>query len=152
MQPSPLVSGLCSVHPSTVVSCRSTLYLSYRLHFASAIPNESRPALLIPWKFEDAVILRQRACFQKNTHSPPIPTQWNAGGFNFGRCESIHGCNYSIHSSSPILSGWLQLSQWRIHSRLSLQVSIGSTYHQVLTESSWGATSIVRRQLLCKCL
>jgi hypothetical protein len=61
------------------------------------IPDEVRPTLLVPWKFDDTGMLRQRGRLLKTISSAPIQTQLYAGGFNFGRGSSVKDCPYPTH-------------------------------------------------------
>lgn len=62
------------------------------------IPNEIRPTLLVPWKFDSSGMLRQRGRLLSDISSTgPIQTQLYAAGFNFARRESIHHCPYLTH-------------------------------------------------------
>ena len=61
------------------------------------IPDEVRPTLLVPWKFDDTGMLRQRGRLLKTISSAPIQTLLYAGGFNFGRGSSVKDCPYPTH-------------------------------------------------------
>lgn len=65
------------------------------------IPSEVRPTVLVPWKFDESGMLRQRGRLLKTAPShtaenvPVIPTQaLYAAGFNFSRGASIRHCPY----------------------------------------------------------
>jgi [Skp1-protein]-hydroxyproline N-acetylglucosaminyltransferase len=77
-------------------SMLTTYPIGYEL--PNKIPNEIRPTLLVPWKFDASGMLRQRGRLLKDISSTgPIRTQLYAAGFNFARRESIHDCPYLTH-------------------------------------------------------
>ena len=77
-------------------SILTTYPIGYTL--PNLIPNEIRPTLMVPWKFDSSGMLRQRGrLLKKISRTGPIRTQLYAAGFNFARRESMHDCPYLTH-------------------------------------------------------
>jgi [Skp1-protein]-hydroxyproline N-acetylglucosaminyltransferase len=63
------------------------------------IPNETRPSLLVPWKFDENGLLRQKGRLliplENDSHDESnIPCLLFAGGFNFSTKASLKDCPY----------------------------------------------------------
>ncbi|CAB9522124.1 Glycosyltransferase (GlcNAc) [Seminavis robusta] len=64
-------------------------------HLPHQIPNETRGTVLVPWKFDDQGLLRQRGrLFTLAEVTKPIRCRLYAAGFNFGRSSVIQDCPY----------------------------------------------------------
>jgi [Skp1-protein]-hydroxyproline N-acetylglucosaminyltransferase len=72
--------------------CDKAILTTYPVGYTlpNEIPMEVRPTILVPWKFDDSGMLRQRGRLLKTTPSKPIPLQpvCYAAGFNFCRGRS----------------------------------------------------------------
>ena len=62
------------------------------------VPDEIRPTLLVPWKFDEEGRLRQKGRLLKQTYPAPIPCHLYAAGFNFARSSVIQDCPYPLYS------------------------------------------------------
>ena len=62
------------------------------------VPNETRGTLLVPWKFDDSGLLRQRGRLLQ-PRSDPVPCHLIAAGFLFGPGQVVHEVPYdpSLH-------------------------------------------------------
>jgi [Skp1-protein]-hydroxyproline N-acetylglucosaminyltransferase len=73
----------------------TTYPVGYKL--PNQIPDETRPTLLVPWKFDSLGMLRQRGHLLQDISSGPIPTRLYAAGFNFAPGFSISDCPYPTY-------------------------------------------------------
>jgi [Skp1-protein]-hydroxyproline N-acetylglucosaminyltransferase len=79
-------------HPKVVLTAYPVGY-----HLPNQIPNETRGTLLVPWKFDNQGMLRQRGRLLQSSDSDSpasIPCLLYAAGFNFGPASIIKDVPY----------------------------------------------------------